>query len=435
MIRVLQWALCVLGLHGVVAAAAPKIQHWITDEGLRVYFSPARELPLLDLNIAFDAGSARDGGLPGLARLTAGMLDEGAAGLDTDAIAAAFDRVGATYSAAVGRDMAQFSLRTLADEAFSGPALDTFLAVLTRAEFPQAPLERLKRQTRVAIEQQKQRPGAVASKAFYRALYGDHPYASPVIGTEQSVARISRADVRAFYRRHYGARNAVLAIVGDLDRGDAERLAARLSKALAPGERAPALPPVPELRAPKTVRVPFPSTQAHVFIGQPAVARGDPQWPALYLGNHILGGGGFSARLVKEVRVHRGLSYSVYSAFSPMRVEGPFSIGLQTRVDQAGEAVRVAREVLDTFMKEGPTAEELEAARNNITGGWPLRFDSNAERLAYLAVIGFYGLPLDYLERFPRWIEAVTAEGIREAFTRHLDPDRMVTVIVGGRAR
>ncbi len=434
MIRLLRWVLCVVGLHGALASAAPKIQHWVTEEGLRVYFSPAHELPLLDVNLAFDAGSARDGDHPGLARLTGGMLDEGAGGLDADAIAAAFDGVGATYSASVGRDMAQFSLRTLADAAFSGPALDTFLTVLTRPDFPEGSLARMKRQTLVALEEEKQRPGAVASKAFYRALYGGHPYASPVLGTERSVARITRAEVRGFYRRYYGARNAVLAIVGDLDRAAAERLAARFSRGLAPGERAPALPPVPKIEGAKTIRIPFPSTQAHVFIGQPAVARGDPQWPTLYLGNHILGGGGFSARLVKAVRVERGLSYSVYSAFSPLRAKGPFFIGLQTRTDQARQAVGVAREVLRGFMRDGPTERELEAARDNITGGWPLRFDSNAERIAYLAVIGFYGLPLDYLETFPKRIEAVTVADIRQAFAGHLDLDRMVTVIVGGRA-
>ena len=165
------------------------------------------------------------------------------------------------------------------------------------------------------------------------------------------------------------------------------------------------------------------------------MARGDPEWPTLYLGNRILGGGGLSSRLMKEVRVRRGLSYSVYSAFAPMRVEGPFSIGLQTRVDQAGEAVAVARNVLQGFMEEGPSAKELEAARSNVIGGWPLRFDSNAERLGYLAMIGFYELPLDYLERFPKWIEAVTRDGIRRAFSGHLAPERMVTVIVGGPAR
>lgn len=432
LLRGLVW---LAGLYAGGGLAAPEIQHWVTEQGLRVYFSPAPELPLLDLNLSFDAGSARDGDRPGLARLTAGMLDEGAGGRDADAIAAAFDRVGASYGASVGRDMAQFTLRTLSAPEFAGPAVRTFVDVLARPDFPTASLARLKRQTAVAIEQQKQRPGDVARKAFYRAVYGDHPYAHPVIGTTQSISRIERRDVMAFYRRYYGARNAVLAIVGDLDRGAAEALAARISEALGPGAPAPALPPAPAPAAARTVHIPFPSTQAHVFIGQPGVKRGDPQWPTLYLGNHVLGGGGFSSRLVKEVRVQRGLSYSVYSAFAPMRVRGPFSIGLQTRVDQAGEAVDVARRVLQAFMAKGPSPEELQAAQSNITGGWPLRFDSNAERVGYLAVIGFYGLPLDYLETFPKRIEAVTTDQVREAFATHLDPTRMVTVIVGGPAR
>jgi zinc protease len=167
-------------------------------------------------------------------------------------------------------------------------------------------------------------------------------------------------------------------------------------------------------------------------MGGPGMSRRDPDYFSLYVGNHILGGGGLVSRLNEEIREKRGLSYSVYSYFSPMRRKGPYVLGLQTRNDQVGQALEIARETVKRFIKEGPTAEELEAAKKNITGGFPLRIDSNAEIVEYIAMIGFYGLPLDYLDTFSANVEAVTREQIRDAFRRRVVPDRMVTVVVGG---
>jgi zinc protease len=166
-------------------------------------------------------------------------------------------------------------------------------------------------------------------------------------------------------------------------------------------------------------------------MGQPGVRRGDPDYFALYVGNQILGGGGLVSRISEEVREKRGLSYSAYSYFLPMRADGPFVLGLQTRNDSADEALKVLRQTLVDFRNDGPTGKELEAAKRNITGGFPLKIDSNSDILGYIAMIGFYKLPLDYLDTFNGKIEAVTAKQIRDAFQRRVDPDRMVTVTVG----
>lgn len=416
------------------AVAAPKIQHWVADNGLRVYFISTPELPILDINVVIDAGSARDGALPGLARLTAAILDEGAAGLDADAIARQFENVGAEFSASIDRDMASLSLRTLSDPRYLDPALDTFEAVLTRPDFPERDFDRLKNQLVVAIQNREQKPGKVASKAFYQALYGDHPFATPPIGTRESVARISRDDVRDFYRRYYVTGNAQLAMVGDIDRAQAEAVAARIDRELAKGKAAAPLPPVKPLTESTTVTIPFPSAQAHVLIGQPGIRRGDPDYFPLYVGNHVLGGSGFTSRLVKEVRENRGLSYSVYSYFLPNKVSGPFQLGLQTRVDQAGAAEALARQTLEDFIVQGPTEKELADSKKNITGGFPMSIDSNADLVGYIATIGFYGLPLDYMDTLTDKVNAVTREDVLSAFKRRLDVENMVTVIVGGEA-
>ena len=425
------WAFLLLGLFGAGVQAMEPIQHWVTANGARVYFVPAPEIPMVDLRVVFDAGSARDGGKAGLARMTAALLDQGAGGRSADEIAAAFDAVGARLDIGSLRDMAWVGLRTLTDAKAFEPALATWIDVLTRPDFNERDFERERERRLVGLEHDRQRPARIAEKAYYRALYRDHPYASPPGGTVESIKALTRDDLRAFHRRYYVARNAVVAIVGDLDRAAAEALAERMVEGLPAGEPAPALPPVPPLEAAKVEVIDHPSTQTHILMGQPGMARKDPDYFRLYVGNYILGGGGLVSRLNQEVREQRGLSYSVYSYFSPMQVAGPFTLGLQTRNDQAAEALAVVRETLGKFLDEGPTRKEMEAAIKHITGGHALRIDSNGKILEYLGVIGFYGLPLDYLETFNEKIEAVTLEEVVDAFRRRVHPERMVTVQVG----
>jgi zinc protease len=201
------------------------------------------------------------------------------------------------------------------------------------------------------------------------------------------------------------------------------------------GEAPAPLPTVEPLAEAKAIKIPFPSEQAHVFIGQPGIPRGHPDYFPLYVGNHVLGGSGFTSRLVKEVRVERGLSYSVYSYFQPELVAGPFIIGLQTRVDQAALAAQVARDTTKTFVQEGPTKQELALATSNITGGFPLRIDSNADILEYLAMLGYYRMPLNYLDTFNENVEAVDQAEILRAFQARLEVGKMVQVVVGGDGR
>lgn len=412
--------------------ASPEIQHWRTDNGARVYFVAAPALPMVDVRVVFDAGAARDGDLPGLAMLTNGMLSEGAGGLDADEIAQRFDSLGAVFSNGSYRDMATLGLRSLTRPALLEPALETFALLLNSPDFPADALERVRRQMLTGLQYQEQQPGKIASRAFYRALYGDHPYASQPIGEASSVSRIQRRDLQAFHRRYYVARNAVVAIVGALERPAAEALAQRIVGRLPAGEAAAPLPPAPELQQARREHIDHPSSQTHLLMGQPGVRRGDADYFPLYVGNHILGGSGLVSRISEEVREKRGLSYSAYSYFTPMRAEGPYLLGLQTRNESAEEALRVLRQTLERFRNEGPTAEELRAAKRNITGGFPLKVDSNKDILGYIAMIGFYGLPLDYLDNFNRNIEALTVAQIREAFRRRIHPERMVTITVGG---
>ncbi len=413
------------------AQALPTISTWQTGNGARVLFVEARELPIVDVSVIFDAAGARDAGRPGLARLTNSLLSEGAAGLSADAIAERFAGLGANFGTASQRDMASIELRTLSDSATLGAALELAAAVVTRPDFPADAVERVRAQMLVALRQVEQSPDDLVERELFRRLYGEHPYASPPEGTVAAVTALTREDVRGFHARYYVGRNAVVSIVGDLDRAAAERLAETLVGALPAGEPAPPLPPVKRLAAADTVTREYPSTQTHVRIGDATVTRVDPDYFPLFVGNHALGGSGLVSLLAEEVREKRGLSYSVYSALAPMRAPGPFFVGLQTRNEQAGEALSVALATLRRFIEEGPTEQELDAAKRNITGGFALRLDSNKKVLSQIASIGFYGLPLDYLATYTDKVRAVTRESVREAFRRHVDPDRLLTVLVG----
>ncbi len=417
----------------VAAPALPAIQTWTLANGARVYFVPARDLPMVDVRVVFDAGSARDGAHAGLARLTNTLLADGAGDLDADQVATRFDALGVRFGSGALRDMAWVSLRSLSEKETLDAAAALVARVLTAPRLAPADFRRERARMRVARKAAEQSLGEVAERAFYRALYGSHPYAHPPGGTARSLAAITRAEVLRFHRRYYAGRNAVVAIVGDLDRDGARALARRVAGALPAGAPAPPLPAVPAPAA-RTVEIRRTSTQTHVRIGTVGMRRGDPDYFALYVGNHVLGGGGLVSRLSQEIRERRGLSYSVYSYFVPMHRRGPFVMGLQTRNGQAREAVSLLRAGLRRFVADGPTEAELAAAKENIIGGFPLRIDSNADIVEYLAMIGFYRLPLDYLQTFPQRVRAVTRAAVRDAFRRRVDPQRLVTVVVGGGA-
>jgi len=426
----------ILALFGSAAAlAGPQIQHWTTANGARVYFVPAPELPMIDLRVIFDAGAARDGSDGGVALLTNALLAEGAGGMDANTIAERFESVGARFSSSAHRDMATVGLRSLSDPAYLEPALATLVAILTRPEFPRDAFKRERNRMLIGLQQRKQSPGAIADEAFYKAVFGDHPYAGQPSGSEETVKALTPDKLRAFYQRYYVGRNAVVAIVGDLDRAAAEALAERIIGQLPAGEPAPQLPLVKALAGPETVSIEHPSMQTHILVGAPGMTRDDPDYFPLYVGNHILGGSGLVARLSNEIREKRGLAYSAYSYFRPMRRKGPYTLGAQTRNESAAETLAVMREVLATFVTEGPSEEELEAAKKNITGGFPLRISSNKKIIDYIGMIGFYSLPLDYLDTFNAKVQAVTVADVKDAFQRRVHPDSMVTVLVGGEGR
>jgi len=422
-----------LALAAFPASAILPIQHWQTPSGAQVYFVEARDLPILDVSVEFPAGAGYDSAeKAGAAAMTGRMLNAGADGMDEDEIARRMADVGARFGRRFDTDRAGYGLRTLSSARERDQALDVMSRVLSSPTFPQEVLEREKIRVIAGLKESDTRPETIASRNFFRMVYGDHPYALRASGEVDTVERIKRTDLEAFYRAHYRAQYAVVAMVGDATRAQAEAIADQLTRGLpAASGAAPQLPPVAGLSAGSVRAIGHSASQAHILIGAPGVSRDDPDYFPLYVGNYILGGGGFASRMIEEVRQKRGLAYSAYSYFQPLKRKGPFLIGMQTQRDQAGEALEVVRRTLRDFVAHGPTEQELRAAKQNIVGGFPLRIDSNRKIHDYLSVIGFYGLPLSYLADFAGKVEGVTVTAIRDAFQRRIDPGRMVTVVVG----
>ncbi len=412
--------------------AAAKIDHWKTKQGSSVYYVNTQGLPMIDIRVVFDAGSSRDGHQQGIAALTSALLDTGAGEWNADEIAHRFESVGAQFGAGASRDMAWLSLRSLTEKKLLDKALQTMQVILTTPSFNKADFEREKNRTLAGLKFREESPSALANMAFFKALYKEHPYAHPTSGIIETVSGFSKEDILAFYKQYYVASNAMIVIVGDMEKQQAMATAESLIKNLEMGTKPSAIPEVATLKQSLKKHIEFPSTQTHVLAGLVGMHRKDKDYFSLYVGNHILGGSGLVSQLFKEVREKKGLAYSAYSYFSPLFRKGPFTMGLQTRNDQTAQAVQVMQQTLQSFVEQGPTETELIAAKKNITGGFALRFDTNSKLTGYAAMIGFYQLPLDYLDEFQKKVKAVTVSSIQDAFKRRVKPEFIQTITVGG---
>ena len=419
--------------------AALPIEQWTQPSGAQVFLVQSPAIPMVDVQLDFDAGSRRDpADKAGLASVTAMMLSKGVKAnaaypaLDDNQLSEAWADLGASFSASAGSDRMSFSMRSLTYPDLLGKATELAARQLGQASMPPVIWLRERERINAAIKEANTRPATLAGRAFSQAVYGTHPYGFET--TEATLATISVADMQTAYAAQVLPCRAKVSIVGAVSKAQADALVTTLLQHL-PQSACSLLPPVAEVAAlPEAVdkRIAFDAAQAQVLVGQPGYKRDDPDFFALLIGNHILGGGGFTARLTHEVREKRGLTYSVYSGFSPGSHAGAFTMGLQTRPDQAAQAVQVAKDVLVKFVADGPTELELQAAKDNLIGGFALRIDSNRKLLDNVANIAWNKLPLNYLDTWTQQMAKVTTAQIKAAFQRKLQPERMVTVVLGG---
>jgi zinc protease len=433
-------ALIASALFAASASAAIPIQHWTQPSGAQIYFVESATLPMVDIRVDFDAGGRREtADKAGLASVTADMTSKGieAQGgepaLDENQLGEAWADLGADFGGGASSDRMSFSLRSLTYPDILPKAVALAARQLGEPAFPDDIWQRERQRLQASIREANTRPATIAYKAYAAAVYGTHPYGYEM--TEESLAHIQVADMRQFYRLLEPCR-AKVSIVGAVTRQQADQLAAQFLSHLPAAkegkcETLPTVPEVAALTAPVVKEIPFASAQAHVLMGQPGYKRSDPDYFPLLVGNYILGGSALVSRLPIEVREKRGLSYSVSSNFSPGLHAGAFTVSLQTRPDQAKEALQVSRDVLSRYVADGPTEAEMNAAKAFLIGGFPLLIDSNRKLLENVANIAWNNLPLDYLDTWTAHIKAVTIADVKAAFARKLHPDRMVTVIVG----
>ena len=427
---------------GVLLSAAANagipIQKWTQPSGAQVYLVESLAIPMVDVQMDFDAGGRRDpADKPGLANLTAsstayGVKAQGALpALDENGLSDAWADLGASFGGSAGSDRMSFSLRSLTYPDLLAKAAALAARQLGQPAYPEAPWLRDRPKLIASLKEANTRPATLAARAFAKAVYGSHPY-----GYESTEATLSRIGVRDMQTLHASVLKpcaAKVSVVGALTRAQADALVTTLLSQLPAGtcDAQPAVAEVEPLQTASEQRIAFASAQAQVLLGQPGFKRNSPDFFALTVANHILGGGGFTARLTEEVREKRGLTYSVYSYFSPGLHAGAFTVGLQTRPDQAQQALDLVREVLARFVKEGPTETELQAAKDNLIGSFALRLDSNRKLLDNVANIAWNGLPLDYLDTWTAKVQKLTVADVRNAFARTVHPDRMATVVLG----
>ena len=413
--------------------AMPPVTRTVLSNHLVLLHSEDHSLPFVTLQLLIDAGSAKDpNGKEGLAYLTARGLMLGT-GIHTQTdINEKLDFLGAELDASSDRDYALLSLRVLKRDLDEGLAL--LLEIFTQPAFREKELMHEKEKTMALIQSEEDQPEVVAEKDFLKALFVSGPYRHPSTGTKESLSKITKEDVLKFYRSYYHPNNCILSVVGDIG---SEEVKNKLAPLFEKQSKVP-LPDVPlknvfsDLsKGPVTVKIDRQISQANIVLGNQGISRGNPDIYALRVMNYILGGGGFASRLLEEIRNKRGLAYSVESFFDPGRYEGSFQVELQTKNASAREAISLAVGQMKLMQETLVSEKELEGAKKYLIGSFPLMLDTQAKLAGFILQEEYYGLGLDYPEKYPGLIRAVTREDVLRVARSYLHPDQYVLIIVG----
>jgi zinc protease len=401
----------------------------VLPNGIVLLVAERPALPIVSVQVAVGAGAALDpAGKAGLANLTALLLTRGSRSRSALEIDRAIEFVGGSLETEGGRDTSTILMSVLRRDLDLG--LDLLADVLVRPAFPASELERKREEVGASIRQSEQDPETVAARALRRLAFPGHPYGVPVVGTEESVARITRDDVAAFYEANYRPETTIVAVVGAVTVAETEAALLRRLGAWTVARPGATLPGPAAVRVPpRTETIQRDVTQASVFLGLPTVGRFHPDYHALSVASHVLGGGS-SSRLYTRVREERGLAYSVFGDYVPGRLGGLFLVGFQSENARVREALALVREELVRLRRERIGDEDLRQAKGYLVGSFPLRMDTNAKVASLLLTVEYFGLGLDYPTRYRLAIERVTADDVLRAMQAHWDPDGMSLAVV-----
>ncbi len=412
------------------AAAIPPINRLSLPNQMVLLLTEEHSLPFVTIQVVIDAGSRQDSkGKEGLAFLTAKGLLLGTSKQTLISINEALDFMGASLNVSANKDYATISLRVLKKDLEKG--LGLLAETITQPIFPEEELRKEAHKILGAIKSAEEDPGEVAEKAFNRIVFQDSPYSHPVEGTKESVPKLTREDVVRFYKTFYHPNNALLSIAGDITQEEVKTKIIPLFAEWPAG-------PIPKsdlspggAKKGEIVKINRDLAQANIIIGGIGVARSNPDYYALTVMNYILGGGGFGSRLMDEIRVKRGLAYSVGSFFDPKKFQGTFQVVLQTKNASALEAISLAMKQIERIRKETVSAEALQRAKNYLIGSFPMRFDTQGKLVNFLSQVEYFGLGLDYPEKYPALIKSVSREDVLRVAQEYLHPEQSLQVIVG----
>ncbi len=413
------------------AFAGPLAQRELLSNNMVLLHAERKTLPIVTIVMAIKAGTiAEPSDKAGLAYLTAALLNEGTKKRTSREISEAIEFVGGSLSASAGADYTTISLTVLKKDIDLG--FDLLSDILMNPVFNENEIARKKKITKNWLIQQNEEPGTVASIAFSKAVFGEHPYARQVQGTIESLDRINRQDIVAFHETLFAPNNAIMSVAGDISR---EELTAILNKYLGNWKQKEIpVKPLPDISAkngPTIIKVDKELTQANIILGHLGISRDNPDYYSALVMNYILGGGGFASRLMDNIRDNKGLAYDVHSYFSANKFSGSFQAGLQTKNESANTAIEEVLKEMERMKTEPVSDKELQDAKSYLTGSFPLRIDSNSKIAGFALAVEFYGLGLDYVDRYPSIINAVTKEDILKAAKNYLDTKNYVLAVVG----
>lgn len=402
----------------------------ILKNGITLLVVEAHSLPIVNVSVAVKTGAIYDPeGKSGVANLTGILLDEGTKTRTSKQIAEEIDFIGGRLSTSGGTDYSSASLVVMKKDLNKG--MELFSDVLLNPIFPEEEVERKKKEILASIISDKDDPGVIASKAFYKSVFKGHPYSMPEEGDEESIKNISREDVVGFYNKYYKPDNTIMVVTGDVNFREIKTLIEASFKTWRKSKiNFPEIVPVEKLQKKESILIDKNISQANIMLGHTGISRDNPDFYAVYLMNYIMGGGGFSSRMTKEIRDNRGLAYSVHSAFDINKYTGAFVVELQTKNETATEAVERILDELKKIREEHVTDVELDEAKAYLTGSFPLKLDTNAKIGNFLMFIEFYNLGLDYFDTYPEKIQAVTKDDILRAAKKYIDPDHYILVAV-----
>ncbi|MGE5751833.1 MAG: M16 family metallopeptidase [Nitrospirota bacterium] len=400
------------------------------ENGKVLLLSAKHDIPMITVSMAIKAGStAEPEDKPGLASITASLLMQGTSRRSAGRINSEIDFIGGSLSVAGGNDFASASLRVLKKDIRTG--FDLLSDVLMNPVFDQKEIDRKVKETLAEIQRQKEEPGIVAGEAFTKAVYGRHAYGRTNDDVAAYLPKLTRQDIFNFYTARYSPNRTIIAVVGDVNEKEIIALLQEYFKGWKRSDQ-PLPASVPPSVIEKTVvhKINKNITQANIDMGNIGISRENPDFYAVMIMNYILGGGGFSSRLMDNIRDNKGLAYDVHSVFSAQKEPGAFSVSIQTKNESANEVIAETLKEIRRIQTETVSDKELADAKAYFTGSFPLKMDTYAKIAGILTSIEIYNLGLDYPQKYSALINAVTREDIKRVAKQYLHPDSLVIVVV-----